>query len=53
MDTKTYEQFLDALHKIVNEDGPYKRKAEALKAHMAEQDEANLEELISWGIVGE
>jgi hypothetical protein len=48
MDDKTYEQFFDALSRIVNEDGPYRARAEALISQASEEDLTNLHELISW-----
>lgn len=48
MDTKTYEQFFDALEKIIDEEKPYTDKVAALKEYMGEREDMNMEELISW-----
>lgn len=49
MDLKTYNEFFNALTKIVNEDNlTYKEKLDALKRQMSDHDETNLHELMSW-----
>jgi hypothetical protein len=48
MDSKTYDAFLNSLHRIVNEKGAYQEKLEALKEKMSDRDANNMQELISW-----
>lgn len=48
MDTRTYDQFLEALDKIVNEDGPVSDKINNLKSHAGSHDLTNLMELAAW-----
>jgi hypothetical protein len=48
IDYKVYEQFFDALEKIVNENKSVAEKAEALHAEAGQKDLTNLLELNAW-----
>lgn len=43
-----YEAFFTILKEMVNENKPYKEKIEELKGQMTDEDETNIQELITW-----
>jgi hypothetical protein len=48
MDLTKIEKLLEAITEVVKADGPYKEKAEAIKAACSDEDEVNLEEFLGW-----